>query len=71
MSAIDIVLCVGLALSLLGMFTTNQVADWLRPKSESPLAFITVLLSVMWFALGKVFCFIGVLIFALGLAIVH
>lgn len=63
-----IFLIVGLVLSLIGMFTTEQVSKFIGPTgSGGPGDYLRVLLSVVWFALGKLFC----LIFALGLAILY
>jgi hypothetical protein len=67
-----IFLIVGLVLSLIGMFTTEQVSKFIGPTgSGGPGDYLRVLLSVGWFALGKVFCLIFALIFALGLAILY
>ncbi len=65
-------LIVCLVLSLVGMFTTKQVADFIGPKGNGgPGDFIRTFLSVGWFTLGKFFCLISALIFALCLAIIH
>ncbi len=65
-------LIVGLVLSLIGMFTTNQVANFIGPKGKGgPGDFIRTFLSIGWFTLGKLFCLIFALIFGLGLAIIH
>jgi uncharacterized Tic20 family protein len=67
-----IFLIVGLVLSLIGMFTTEQVSKFIGPTGSGGLGdHLRVLLSVVWFALGKLFCLIFALIFALGLAILY
>jgi hypothetical protein len=67
-----IFLIVGLVLSLIGMFTTEQVSKFIGPTGSGGLGdYLRVLLSVGWLALGKLFCLIFALIFALGLAILY
>ncbi|MFA7340191.1 MAG: hypothetical protein WC028_25650 [Candidatus Obscuribacterales bacterium] len=67
-----IFLIVGLVLSLLGMFTTEQVSKFIGPTGTGGLGdYLRVTLSVLWFALGKLFCLIFALIFALGLALLY
>lgn len=67
-----IFLIVGLVLSLLGMFTTEQVSKFIGPKGTGGLGdYLRVMLSVVWFTLGKLFCLIFALIFALGLALLY
>lgn len=61
-----------LVLSLIGMFTTKQVADFCGPTGKGgPGDVLRTLFSVMWFTIGKLICLIFVLVFALGLAIIH
>ena len=65
-------LIVGLVLSLIGIFTTEQVSKFIGPTgSGGPGDYLRVLLSVGWLTLGKPFCVIFALSFALGLAILH
>ena len=65
-------LIVGLVLSLIGMFTTKQVADFCGPKGTGgPGDVFRTLFSVMWFTIGKLICLLFALVFALGLAIIH
>ena len=67
-----IFLIVGLVLSLIGMFTTEQVSRFIGPSgSGGPGDYLRVLLSVGWLALGKLFCLIFALIFGLGLALIY
>lgn len=65
-------LIIGLVLSIIGMFTTKQVASFIGPKGKGgPGDFIRTFLSIGWFTLGGLFCTIFALIFGLGLAIIH
>lgn len=67
-----IFLTVCLVLSLVGMFTTKQVSEFIGPKGSGGLGdFLRVGLSVLWFTLGQLFCLILALVFALGLALLH
>lgn len=65
-------LIVCLVLSLVGMFTTKQVANFLGPTGKGgPGDVLRTLFSVMWFTIGQLICLIFALVFALGLAIIH
>lgn len=67
-----IFLIVCLALAFVGMLTTKQVSDFIGPTGTGGLGdYLRVMLSVIWLTLGKLFCLIFFLIFALGLAIIH
>lgn len=64
-------LVVGLVISIIGMFTSKPVSEWLAPKKEGFTAIPRTLLSVFWLVGGAVISLIFALIFALALAIVN
>jgi len=64
-------LIIGLVISIIGMFTTKPVSDWLAPKKEGLSAIPRTLLSVFWFVGGGVVCLISALVFALSLALIN
>lgn len=67
-----IFLIVCLVLSLIGMFTTKQVANFIGPKGKGgPGDYIRTILSIGWFTLGWLFCLVFALVFGLMLAVIH
>lgn len=65
-------LIICLAISVIGMFTTKQVASFLGPKGKGgPGDVFRTLFSIMWFTIGKLICLIFALVFGLGLAIIN
>jgi len=65
------ILIVALVISILGMFTTKPVSEWLAPKKEGFSAFLRLPLSMLWLVFGKFFCLIAALVFGLILALVN
>jgi len=62
---------VGLVLSLLALFTTKPVAEFIAPKKESLLAIPRTLASMFWLVFGPFVSIITALIFALLLALLR
>lgn len=67
----QIFLVIGLVISIIGMFTTKPVADFIAPKKEGLTAIPRTILSVAWYAFGSVFSLISALVFGLALAILN
>lgn len=64
-------LTIGLVISIIGMFTSKPVSEWLAPKKEGFFAIPRTLLSIFWLVGGPIVSLIFALIFALGLALLH
>ncbi len=64
-------LTIGLVISIIGMFTSKPVSEWLAPKKEGFSAIPRTLLSVFWLVGGSVVSLIFALIFGLGLALLN
>jgi F0F1-type ATP synthase membrane subunit a len=63
-------LCVvGLVLSLLALFTTKPVSEFIAPKKESVLAIPRTIVSMFWLVFGPFVAIISALIFGLLLAL--
>ena len=58
---------IGMVLSLVGMFTTKPVSEWIAPNGPGFWSIPRTLLSVMWFAGGQIICVILLLVFAMPL----
>jgi hypothetical protein len=64
-------LIIGLVISIIGMFTSKAVAEWIAPKKEGVSAIPRTLLSVFWLVGGPFVSLIFALGFALGLALLN
>jgi hypothetical protein len=64
-------LTIGLIISIIGMFTTKPVANFLAPKKESVTAIPRTLLSVFWLVGGFFVSLISALVFGLALALIN
>lgn len=64
-------LIIGLVISIIGMFTTKPVSDWLAPKGPGFSAIPRTILSVGWFTFGSLISLVSALAFGLGLALIH
>ena len=62
---------IGMVLSVLGMYSTKRVADWIAPKKESLMAIPRTIISMMWFVAGPFICLIALLVFGLVLALAN
>ncbi len=63
-------LAICLAISVIGMFTTEQVSGLLGPKGPGFFAIPRTIFAVLWFTVGSLICLVFALFFGLLLALV-